>query len=118
MPQRNCELLRSLNSTHERIFLPGAFLYSIFANTVVRLDQLCAAILWRNGRVEFSFLVCTPLPSRILTVTYESGILPEENGLGCFSRVNAKGEAALRETFSGPSFYGRDYLQNSLLSIL
>jgi hypothetical protein len=28
-----------------------------FANTVVRWDQLCAAILRRNGRVELSFLV-------------------------------------------------------------
>ena len=32
---------------------------TIFANTVVRWDQLCAAILRRNGRVEFSFLVYT-----------------------------------------------------------
>jgi hypothetical protein len=26
---------------------------------VVRWDQLCAAILWRNGRVGLSFLVYT-----------------------------------------------------------
>ena len=32
---------------------------TLFANTVVRWDQLCAAILRRNGRVEFSFLVYT-----------------------------------------------------------
>jgi hypothetical protein len=52
----------------------GIFIERIFANTVVRWDQLCAAILstpgtqrphargprfWRNGRVEFSFLVYT-----------------------------------------------------------
>ena len=33
---------------------------AFFANTVVRWDQLCAAILWRNGRVGFSFR-STPL---------------------------------------------------------
>ena len=58
---------RSLTSTSQgkRAAKP-AFRKRIFANTVVRWDQLCAAILstpdapvWRNGRAGFSFLVYT-----------------------------------------------------------
>jgi hypothetical protein len=42
----------------------GGFLSNVSSNAfllilLVRWDRLCAAILWRNGRVGFSFLVCT-----------------------------------------------------------
>ncbi len=48
---------------------------SIFANTVVRWDRLCAAILWRNGRVRFSFLVYTISKNALECLTDANEIL-------------------------------------------